>query len=274
MFLRYKHLFILPILFFLAGCETEPKDEAPIDIPKKSAGILTYTVTNTYPHDTELFTEGLLFHQGKLLESTGSPETQPSLKSMIGISDLKTGKFTKKIEIDKSIYFGEGIAVFKNTLYQLTYTTQKGFIYDATSFKAKGTFTYTNKEGWGMTSDSNHLIMTDGTNQLTYLHPETLQPIKTLAINDEGFTVQNLNEIEFINGYLYANIWTTNYIVKIDPSTGNVVAKMDLNPIANEIRSKNPEADVLNGIAFNPENNKLYVTGKLWPTIYELSFTP
>nr|WP_294908630.1 glutaminyl-peptide cyclotransferase [uncultured Lacibacter sp.] len=234
---------------------------------------IDYVVINYFAHDTTLFTEGFLFHNGQLFESTGSPKELSQTKSVIGITDLATGKFDVKIEIDKSKYFGEGIVFFKNKLYQLTYKNQIGFIYDGKTFKKTGEFNYSNTEGWGMTTDGTSLIMSDGTNKLTYLDPEKLTPLKTLEITEQGYPIDKLNELEFIKGFLYANIWTTNLIVKIDPASGHVVGKMDMSSLANEAITKNPNADVLNGIAYDSTTDKVYITGKLWPTIYQIQFS-
>jgi glutamine cyclotransferase len=179
--------------------------------------IINYAVTHYFAHDTSLFTEGLLFHNGQLFESTGSPDELPQTKSVVGISDLETGKFNTKIEIDKSKFFGEGIVFLNNKLYQLTYKNQVGFIYDAKTFKQIGQFKYSNKEGWSLTTDGTYLIMSDGTNNLTYLDPVNFSPIKTLSVTEKGYPVDKLNELECIKGFIYANIWMSDFIVKIDP---------------------------------------------------------
>lgn len=234
--------------------------------------LLNYAVTNSYPHDTSLFTEGFLVHNGQIFESTGSPKDLVNTKSLIGIVDLKTGKIDKKIEIDRNMYFGEGIVFFKNKLYQLTYKNGVGFIYDSKTFKQLGKFKYSNLEGWSLTTDGKDLIMSDGTDTLTFLNPYNLQPAKTLRVTDKGLPLKNLNELEFIKGFIYANIWTTNFIAKIDTSNGKVVAKLDLSSLVNEAKNKNPNADVLNGIAYDSTSDKIFVTGKLWSNIYQIHF--
>jgi len=162
---------------------------------------------------------------------------------------------------------------FKDKLYQLTYKNQVGFIYDAKSLKQVGTFNYANSEGWGMTSDSTYIIMSDGSDKLTYLDPADMKPVKTLSVTENGEPRNNLNELEFINGYIYANIWMKNFIVKIDPASGKIVGKLDLSSLTLEATTKNPRADVLNGIAYDPTTDKVYVTGKLWPNIYQVEFS-
>ena len=235
--------------------------------------VINYAVTKYFAHDTSLFTEGLLFHNGHLFESTGSPEDFPQTRSLIGISDLATGKFTSKIEIDKSKYFGEGIVFLNNKLYQLTYKNKVGFIYDAKTFKQIGQFKYSNSEGWSLTTDGTNLIMSDGTDVLTYLDTTKLTPAKTLRVTENGYPVDKLNELEFIKGFIYANIWTSEFIVKIDPANGEVVGKFDLSALANEAKGINSNADVLNGIAYDSISDKVYVTGKRWANIYQIQFS-
>ena len=249
---------------------TPPTTELPAT-PSVQTPQLHYTIASRYPHDELAFTEGFLFHEGVLYESTGSPDNLPQTQSFIGSVDLKSGKINKKVELDRTIYFGEGIVFLNNKVYQLTYKNKLGFYYDAKSFKKIGQFTYENEEGWGMTTDGSSLIMSDGTHQLTYLDAFTLKPSKKITVTENDFFVQHLNELEYINGFIYANIWLTNNIVKIDPQTGKVVGKMDLSNLVYEVKSKHPAAAELNGIAFNLENKHVYVTGKMWPTIYELT---
>ena len=255
----------------LFGCNSadQPSDNGS---GANATPIINYAVTKFYPHDTSLYTEGLIIHNGQLMESTGSPDDAPQTRSLIGTIDLATGKMDQKIEIDRSKYFGEGIVVLNNKLYQLTYTTQTGFIYDAKTFKKIGQFNYTNKEGWSLTTNGRELIMSDGTSQLTFLDSASLKPIKTLPVTENESPVNKLNELEYIDGFIYANIWLTNFIVKIDPSNGKVIGKLDFTSVAFEAKNKNPAADVLNGIAYDSTAGKIYITGKLWPNIYEVNF--
>lgn len=252
--------------------ESKPEETPKTEEAQPPVPLISHVVVQAHPHDMQLFTEGLLFHKGRLYESTGSPDNLPAVKSMIGITDIASGKFSSKAELDRSKYFGEGIVIVGDKLYQLTYKNQIGFIYDLNTFKQTGTFNYANAEGWGMTTNGQEIIMSDGTDVLTFLNPADLKPVKTLKVSDVGVPLTYINELEFIKGYIYANVWMTNFIVKIDPSTGNVVGRLDLSPLAYEARTKNPEADVLNGIAYNPETDQVYVTGKLWPNLYEIRF--
>lgn len=232
---------------------------------------LDYTIMKVLPHDTTAFTEGLLFHDGQLYESTGTDTNMPeSRRSLFGTVDTITGKIHPKVEIDRNKYFGEGIAFINGKVYQLTYTTKVGFIYDATTFKKLGDFTFPSREGWGMTTNGTDLIMSDGTSNITYLDPNTFRTVKTLTVSDNNGPVSNVNELELVHGYLFANQWQTNYILKIDTTTGKVVGRLDLDAIAAEAHDKFPGSEVLNGIAWNPASGLLYVTGKLWPNIYEI----
>ena len=238
----------------------------------KPVPIINYTVTNIFPHDTTLFTEGLVVYNGELFESTGSPEEFPHAESLIGKIDLATGKMDIKVKLDKAKYFGEGIVFLKDKLYLLTYKNKMGFIYDAKSFKQIDVFSYSNPEGWGLTTDGINLIMSDGTHKLTFLNADNLQPQKILNVTENGNLVEKLNELEFIKGYIYANVWTTNNIVKIDPLNGNILGKLDLNALSLDAKYKNIGSEDLNGIAYDPSADKIYVTGKFWPNIYQIEF--
>ncbi|MBC7694908.1 MAG: glutaminyl-peptide cyclotransferase [Burkholderiales bacterium] len=268
-------LFIVSIVSFFGSCGPDkPKPVVhPIEENEVSEiPLINYSIVKSYPHDINSFTEGFLFHDQKLFESTGAPDNLPQTKSLFGIVDLKTGKIDVKAEIDRNIYFGEGIVILKGKVFQLTWKNQTAFIYDAKTFKNIGKFNYTNKEGWGLTTDGNDLIMSDGTNYLTYLDPDSLNVSKIIDVKENGYVVINLNELEYIKGFIYANIYTTNTIVKIDPNTGNVVGKMDLSDLSHRSKTENPNASDMNGIAYDSISNKVLVTGKFWPTIYEITF--
>ena len=257
---RLLILFLFPVI--LISCRES----------SKPMPIINYTVTNIFPHDSTLFTEGLVVYNGEVFESTGSPEEFPHAESLIGKIDLTTGKMEIKVKLDKAKYFGEGIVFLKDKLYQLTYRNKMGFIYDAKSFKQLGVFPYSNAEGWGLTTDGTNLIMSDGTHKLTFLNPDNLQPLKILNVTENGRLIEKLNELEFINGFIYANVWTTNNIVKIDPLNGNILGKLDLNALNMDAKYKNIGSEVLNGIAWDPSADKIYVTGKFWPNIYQIEF--
>lgn len=265
------------ILAWLSGCNScqkekpatpdtgKPSPPAPPAVPA-----LGYVYLGFYPHDITAFTEGFLIHEGKLYESTGASEGLPQTRSLFGEVDLGTGKISVKAELDRDKYFGEGITFLDGKVFQLTYTTRVGFIYNARTFKRVGEFPIPSREGWGMTTDGKSLIMSDGTNLLTWLDPRTLKVTKTVAVTENGSERDHLNELEYVNGRLYANIWMTHTIVQIDPETGKVTGTLDLAALANEARSINPGSLEMNGIAYDPANGSFLITGKLWPRIYRI----
>jgi glutamine cyclotransferase len=272
----YKILSILTIVGIFISCETDkPKDIKKVDtstiVEVPETPMITYSLVSTYPHDVNAFTEGFLFHEGKLFESTGAPENLPQTKSLFGIVDLKNGKIDTKVEIDKSIYFGEGISILNNKIYQLTYKNQTAFVYDSKTYKPIGKFSYQNREGWGLTNDGKNLIMSDGSNYLTYFD-QNFNVTKTLDVSENGYAVDYLNELEYIHGFIYANIYQSHEIVKIDPSTGNVVGKLDLTSLFQTSKTKDINSLETNGIAYDSISDKILVTGKMWPSMYEIKF--
>ncbi len=258
------------------SCEPDKPKPVVIDQPivadEPPVPEIQFTVVNKYPHDVTSFTEGFLFHDNKLFESTGATRELPQTRSLFGVVDLKTGKIAVKAELDRNIYFGEGMVILKGKVYQVTYKNQMGFVYDAKTFKNIDTVSYTNKEGWGLTTDGKSIIMSDGSSYLTYFDPDSFAVTKVLSVKEGNYDLIYLNELEYIHGYIYANIYTTNNIVKIDPATGKVVAKIDLSSLSKESKIQNPNALEMNGIAYDSISNKIMVTGKLWPTIYEIKF--
>jgi glutamine cyclotransferase len=263
---------LIIVLFLLSACNTDRKDKTSPQASADAPPAINYGVVATYPHDTNSFTEGLLMHQGTLYESTGSPLEMPNTRSLAGVLNLQTGKIDPKVEIDRNL-FGEGITFLNHKLYQLTYREKKGYIYDATTFSKTGEFTLTTPEGWGLTTDGVHLIMSDGTDKLTYLDSATLKPVKTIHVRDNTGPVRNVNELEYIHGFIYANLYTTNYILKIDPATGTIAGRIDLTSLAMDARSRNENSLEMNGIAYDPASRNVYITGKFWPSIYAIKFS-
>jgi glutaminyl-peptide cyclotransferase len=264
-------------LGLMAACTNSSRQDASAaegdKAPDNTPPAINYIVVRAMPHDTSSFTEGFLFHDGQLFESTGTEPSMPeNRRSLFGVVDPKTGKIDKKAELDREKYFGEGIVFLNGKVYQLTYTTKIGFIYDAKTFKKLGEFTFPSKEGWGMTTDGTYLIMSDGTSNISYLDPNTFRLVRILGVTDNNGPVSNINELELIKGFLYANQWQTNYILKIDPSSGKVVGKLDLTSLAESARNKYVGSEVMNGIAYDSTSGKVLVTGKLWPEIYEIRF--
>jgi glutamine cyclotransferase len=262
------------ILSLFASCTNSNKPDVTSDKPVDNAPpTINYSVVRTLPHDTTSFTEGLLFHNGELYESTGTEPNMPdSRRSMFGVVDPKTGKIDKKAELDRSKYFGEGITFLKDKVYQLTWQTRIGFIYDAKTFRPLGQFPIPAKEGWGLTTDGTHLIISDGTSNLSYVDPATFKLVKVVGVTDNNGPVSNINELEMINGFIYANQWQTNYILKIDTASGKVVGRLDLDGLYSAEHNKYAPSDTMNGIAYDSTTGKVYITGKLWPDIYEIKF--
>ena len=224
---------------------------------------LGFEVVQSYPHNEQFFTEGLEFHDGFLYESTGENKTSGIYKT-----NLKTGKILQSVKLADR-YFGEGITIFDNRIYQLTYKTKIGFVYEKENMALVDSFRFESVEGWGMTHDEQHLIMSNGTNVLTYINPVNYKTVKKLQVYDDKEPVLFLNELEYFEGYIFANIYTTNLIVKIDPVTGKVIAKANMDGI---LTMSNPgnQVDVLNGIAIDPVTKKMYVTGKFYPKLFEI----
>ncbi|MBK9689850.1 MAG: glutaminyl-peptide cyclotransferase [Saprospiraceae bacterium] len=201
-------LLVLTITLIFGACKETPKDQNQQIIkvlrlrqPNKCPIYCPQT-----PHDITSFTEGLFFENGKLFEGTGSPQELSQTRSIAGPVDIKTGKIDVKVELDRTKFFGEGVCILNGKLYQLTYKNQLAFIYDATTFKSLGTFKYANAEGWGLTTDGKELIMSDGTDKLTFINPDNYNKTKELSIKANGNPVYYLNELEYVNGYIFANI--------------------------------------------------------------------
>lgn len=223
---------------------------------------LTYKVVNTYNHDPNAYTQGLCFDNDILYEATGL-ETKSTLRRV----NLKTGVVEYSVTIP-SDYFGEGITVFGNNIYQITWRNHVGFIYEKENFQKIAEFNFST-EGWGLTTDDKHIFMSDGTNRIFELEPSTLSLIKEIDVYDNIGPIYYLNELEYIDGLIYANVYTKDFIVTIDPKSGKVISKIDFSDILpNSLLTEN--TDVLNGIAYNKKTHKIYITGKNWPKLYEV----
>ena len=257
-------------LVTILACNDSASTNNSTGTPVSAPPTIPFSIMKEYPHDTSWFTEGLEFHGGQLYESSGGDNDASPYPSGLGILNMQTGKVDMKVQLDKSKYFGEGITIFNNKLYQLTWKGQTGFIFDPTTFKKIGEFKLPSKEGWGLTHDSTHLIMGDGSNTLYVLSPDSLKLIKTISVTDNNGPVPNINELEYVNGYIYANQWQTSYILKIDFATGKVTGRLDLDSLVNVNMNENPEGNVLNGIAYNSATGTFYITGKMWPKLYEI----
>jgi glutamine cyclotransferase len=221
-----------------------------------------YQIVNMWPHDANAFTQGLIFTGGKLYESTGQ-EGHSSLREV----ELQTGKVLKKVEVPEP-YFAEGMTLLNGKIYQLTWQHQVGFIYDAQTFEQLGKFNY-DGEGWGLTTDGHSLILSDGSNRIRFIDPDSFRVTKTIAVLDSKTPVNELNELEYIKGEIYANVWHQQSIATIDPQTGRVTGWIDLNGLL-QPGDVQDEEGVLNGIAYDQASDRLFVTGKLWPRLFEI----
>jgi glutamine cyclotransferase len=229
------------------------------------AVIPTYTaeVVHTYPHDINAFTEGLFYLNGFLYESTGLEG-----KSTIRKVRLDTGEVLQKYDIPPE-YFGEGIVAWHGRLFSLTWKSQVGFIFDLATFKLKGQFHYEG-EGWALTHDERHIIMSDGTSTLRFLDPKTLKETGRIEVTVAGRPLTNVNELEWVKGEIYANVWQSNSIVRIDPDSGRVIGVVSLAGLLKPADVVRGQTDVLNGIAYDAKNDRLFVTGKNWPKLFEI----
>jgi glutaminyl-peptide cyclotransferase len=235
----------------------------PVAAAQISAPTDTYQVVHTYPHDPNAFTQGLIYVDGHLYESTGL-----NGRSALRLLDLATGNVLQKHDLAHE-FFGEGLTDWGSTLIQLTWTSHKAFVYDRFSFSLQSTISF-DGEGWGLTHDETVLILSDGTSTLRLLDPKSLGVTRRLRVTDQsGRAVENLNELEYVRGEIYANVWQTNQIIRISPRTGKVLGRIDLTGIIDK-RELHGEGAVLNGIAYDAAGDRLFVTGKLWPKLFEI----
>ena len=225
-----------------------------------------YRVVRTFPHDPDAFTEGLFYEDGLLWESTGL-----NGHSMVRKEALDTGKVIEEHDLPAGD-FGEGIVKWRSNLYQLTWQEHFGYVYDAATLKVKTTFRYPG-EGWALTKDTSHLYMSDGTADLRVLDPATLKEERRIHVTDQGRPVDQLNELEWVRGEIYANIWQTMMIARIDPVSGHVVGWIDLSGILPSSDVTRGHTDVLNGIAYDAKGDRLFVTGKDWPKLFQIVLT-
>jgi glutaminyl-peptide cyclotransferase len=234
--------------------------------PASQAGAIpeySYQVVHTYHHDPDAFTQGLLFLDGVLYEGTGL-EGESSIRKV----KLETGEVLQKRDVPEQ-YFGEGIVNWKDRLLEITWKAQTGFIYDLSSFTPKGQFEYSG-EGWGLTQDGQRVIMSDGSAQLRFWNPETLKETGRITVTADGQPVPDLNELEWVKGEIYANVWQTDRIARIDPATGKVTGWIDCRGLLSPQDYIPQRTDVLNGIAYDAKGDRLFVTGKRWPKLFEI----
>lgn len=226
--------------------------------------LFSYDIINVYPHDRSAYTQGLVYHDGYLIESTGQTG-----KSSLRKAEIKTGKVVQKYDLERK-YFGEGIVLLNDRIYQLTWEHNTGFVYDLESFKLIKNIHY-NTQGWGITTDGDKLIMSDGTNKIFFIESEYFTVLSSIEVYDNKEAVWQLNELEYINGEIWANIYMTDRVARIDPATGKILSYINLTGLLTEKEKlqQGPE-DVLNGIAWDEESKRLFVTGKRWPKLFEI----
>lgn len=240
---------------------------SPIASSEAPAPVASYRVIRAYPHDPNAFTQGLVYQDGFLYEGTGR-QGQSSLRRV----ELETGAVLQSVSLDFR-HFGEGIAILGDRIYQLTWKTHTCFVYDKRTFTVLGTFSY-DGEGWGLTTDGQHLIMSNGTSTLAVRDPETFAIVREIDVQDDGAPIERLNELEYIDGEIWANVWQTDRIARIDPRTGDVTGWIDLSGLLSPADREGQQVDVLNGIAYDAATKRIFVTGKLWPKLYQIEIHP
>lgn len=279
-----KPIFIVCyLLAACSSCKNDPKEttDKPADVPAINSNApkeIAYQIVKEFPHDTLSYVEGLQFVDGKLYESAGNYGT-----SDIRIVDPTTGKVLQQHKLEKK-YFGEGITVLNGKAYQMTYKENTCFVYDAKTFKLLKTFTYNFGEGWGMTTDGKNLIVSNGSSTIFFIDPETFRIMNQIDVNSQFGAVSNINELEFIKGSIYANVYGQDLILKIDPANGKVLGQIDLTNLRNKYGIRSLQAiqsdtamhstkpEVMNGIAYDSATNRIFITGKFWPTLFEVKF--
>lgn len=258
--------FIALCLGLVLGCAPaakagpEPGSEGP-------PTIYDVEIVKAYPHDAQAFTQGLYYKNGYLYESTGLKG-----RSTVRKVEIETGKVLQRKDLPETL-FGEGVTDWRGEIIGLTWRSQVGFVYDEKSFDTKRRFTYPG-EGWGVTTDGDRLIMSDGTSSLRFLNPRTLKETGRIAVTLKGKPLANLNELEWVDGEIYANVWLTDAIVRIDPQSGRVVGVIDLSSLHKALGADAQAIDVLNGVAYDAKDKRLFVTGKLWPKLFEIKLVP
>jgi glutamine cyclotransferase len=263
---------LLALLLLANGCNKNNDPPAAVNGPLQQTNtsatvpLYSYEIVNVWPHDTSAFTQGLVFLDGALLESTGL-NGQSTLRKV----DLKTGRVLRQVEIGPE-YFAEGLTVLNGKIFQLTWQNQKGFVYDLESFRREKEFGYQG-EGWGLTTDGQSLIMSDGTHQIRFLDPVTFEVKRTIAVFYQGQPVNHLNELEYIKGEIFANIWQTFYVIRIDPASGKTLGLINFTGLLSPL-DYHPRLDVMNGIAYDAVGDRLFVTGKNWPKLFEVRLKP
>jgi glutaminyl-peptide cyclotransferase len=260
--------------FAAVSCGNTPPANSGSNTGGPAVATYTYEIVKTYPHDPRAFTQGLIFHEGFLYEGTGGKRSRgDDFYSSLRKVELETGKVLRKHDLPPE-FFGEGIALLNGKIYQLTWQERTAFVYNLEDFRLLQEFRYSG-DGWGLATDGQQLIMSDGSHLIKFIDPATFQTQRTLSVLDErGQPLMKLNELEYINGEIWANVWETGWIVRIDPTTGKLLGRIDLRKLADDEMDKSRDADVLNGIAHDPATGRIFVTGKKWPRLFEIRIVP
>jgi glutamine cyclotransferase len=270
---KFVSLSLCITIITFAACNEEVKEEPAEDVKpvvvQDAPAVIPVTLVNMYPHNTTAYTEGLQYVDGVMYESTGHYG-----RSFLYKYEPTTGKVIKEVKLDNK-FFGEGMTVLGDKIYMLTYREKTGLIFDKNTLQQIGTFSYPNAEGWGMTNNDTNLVYSEGTAYIYFMNPSTFEVIRKIEVRDNYGIVSNINELEYINGYIYANQYETEFILKIDPNTGKVVGQADLRHIRKQAgippnTHAEGQPEVLNGIAYDKEKNRVFVTGKNWPLLLEV----
>lgn len=270
---KFVPLSLCIVIIAFAACNEEVKEQPAEDVKPAVAqdapAIIPVSLVNMYPHNTTAYTEGLQYVDGVMYESTGQYG-----KSVLYKYEPTSGKVIKEVKLDNR-FFGEGMTIMGDKIYMLTYREKTGLIFDKNTLQQAGTFSYPNAEGWGMTNNDTELIYSEGTAYIYFMNPSTFEVVRKIEVRDNYGIVSNINELEYINGYIYANQYETEFILKIDPNTGKVVGQADLRNIRKQAgippnTHAEGQPEVLNGIAYDKEKNRVFVTGKNWPLLLEV----
>lgn len=278
--MRFYLMFLLAVASF--SCGNTPNDNGPKKPPvnanannRVSAPVYDFQIVKEYPHDPTAFTQGLEYHDGFLYEGTGGSRSNPvqpndaKIYSSLRKVEYTTGKVLQKHDLP-SDFFGEGITILGDKIFQITWHEGTAFVYNLSDFKLEKELRYSG-QGWGLTNDGTNLFMSDGTHVIRVVNPEDFKTVRTLVVSDEaGKPIMQLNELEFVNGEIWANIWQSGWIIRIDPQTGKLLGRVDINKLADDVKEKEDDADVLNGIAYDKAGDRLFITGKLWKKLYEI----
>jgi glutamine cyclotransferase len=272
--MRLFYLAVMVSFFVGCGSSNGPTNNGNIAAKPAPLPVYAYDIVKTYPHDPQAFTQGLIFYNGFLYEGTGGDEdNNDPFSSSLRKVEIETGKVLQKHDLSRE-FFGEGIALLGDKIYQLTWKEGKAFVYDRETFRLLQEFTYAG-QGWGLTEDGTNLYQSDGTHVIRVVDPTTFKTTRTIVVLDErSQPIKELNELEWVKGEIWANVWRTGWIVRIDPQTGKLLGRIDLNTIADDETKQNRGADVLNGIAYDEATDRLFVTGKMYRRLFEIKIKP